>query len=130
LADAWISRGSLEAIARTPLDVPQLGNVRSADVLGYFNTALKLDRTSVPARLGRGVILFGLGRFAEAADTFADAERVAPWLGLAAYDDMQSQLTALRRYAMQIASRQLSHPGMTIQSKRCGGYTLPLTCRV
>ena len=41
LADAWISRGSLEAIARTPLDVPLLGNVvSSADVLGYFDRAL------------------------------------------------------------------------------------------
>ena len=115
LADAWISRGSLEAIARTPLDVPQLGNVRSVDVLGYFDTALKLDPTSAPARLGRGVILYGLGRFPEAAEAFADAERVAPWLGLAAYDGMQSELTVLRRYATQVASRQVGRPGMTLQ---------------
>jgi tetratricopeptide (TPR) repeat protein len=116
LADAWISRGSLEAIARTPLDVPQLGNVRSADVLGYFATALKLDPTSAPARLGRGVILYGLGRFPEAAEAFADAKRVAPWLGLAVYNDMQSDLAVLRRYALQAASSERRNgPGTTLQ---------------
>jgi tetratricopeptide (TPR) repeat protein len=117
LADAWISRGSLEAIARTPLDVPQLGNVPSTDVLGYFDHALALDPTSAPARLGRGVILYGLGRFPEAGESFADAEREAPWLGLAAYNGMQSDLTVLRRYVSQLAAREKSRPGTTMQMR-------------
>ena len=116
LADAWISRGTLEAIARTPLDVPQLGNVRSTDILGYLDTALTLDPDSAPARLGRGVILYGLGRFPEAAVAFADAERVAPWLGLSTYNSVQSDLALLRRYALQLASiGERSAPGSTLQ---------------
>ncbi len=114
-ADAWISRGSLEAIARTPLDMPQLGNVRSADILGFFDNALALDATSAPARLGRGVILYGLGHFSEAAEVFADAEQVAPWLGLASYNGVQSELTVLRQYALQSASGRTSGPGMSLQ---------------
>jgi tetratricopeptide (TPR) repeat protein len=117
LADAWISRGSLEAIARTPLDVPQLGNVRSADVLGNFDRALTLDPTSAPARLGRGVILYGLGQFSEAAEAFADAERVAPWLGLAVYNGIQSKLAALRRYVLQLHSDIEGRLGTTVQAQ-------------
>jgi len=116
LADAWISRGTLEAIARTPLDMPRLGNVRSADVLGYFDRALELDPSSASGQLGRGVILYGLGRFPDAAAAFADAERVAPWLALTSYNGLQSNLAVLRRYALQLASIQdKSGRGSTLQ---------------
>jgi hypothetical protein len=76
LADGWISRGSLEAIARTPLDASLLGDVRSTDVLSYFGRGLELDPNSASTRLGRGVILYGLGRFSDAAAEFADTVRI------------------------------------------------------
>ena len=116
LADGWISRGTLEAIARTPLDFPNLGNIRSVDVLGYFDRAVKLDPNSAPALLGRGVILYGLGRYSEAADLFDDAERVDPRFTLSSYDSTQTKLTVLRRYAVQTSAAGVSNPGSTIET--------------
>lgn len=114
LVDAHINVGFVNYLLRSTPDV------ESGAPIEGFDKALKLDDECALAYLGRGCVLFALGKYDDAAVDFATAHLLCPVLAVAEINHSLAEMYALQQVEVDLVTRDLVaelEPGTTLETK-------------